>query len=336
MHTAQAIQIAAYGDPDVMHLARVEVPEPAAGEVQIVQHVAGVNYLDTYHRRGVFPLPRLPGVLGVEGAGVVAAVGEGVAGFAIGDRVSYACRPIGGYTTRRNLPAVTVLHLPDDVTFEQAGAATLRGLTAHMVLRRVAPVGPGDTVLIHAAAGGLGLLLCQWARLLGARVIGTVGSPDKAQIATEFGCDHVILYREQSFVDEVRRLTDGRGVDAVFEGLGGQVFHDSLTVLRPFGHLVNLGQVAAGLPSVALGDLGPARSLTISVPGVFAYVHGGADLPAAAAEVFGLIGRGDLRVHVGGTFALRDAARAHEALASRHTVGAVVLSTTDDLRADDR
>lgn len=329
MNTASAVRIAAYGEAENMRLDRIEVAPPAAGEVQIAQRAAGVNYLDTYHRRGVFPLPALPGILGVEGVGVVTLVGDGVTTLRPGDRVSYACRPAGGYTTLRNLPAKMLLRLPDTVSDEQAAAATLRGLTAHMLLRRVAPVGPGDTVLIHAAAGGLGSLLSQWAARLGARVIGTVGSDEKAAAARRWGCDAVINYRSESFVDGVARLTEGRGVDVVFEGLGGQVFHDSLGVLKPFGHLVNLGQVASGLPTVDLAALGPARSLTVSVPGVFAYVHGHADLQGVADEVFGLIGSGAIQVHIGGRYALRDAAQAHQALASRDTMGSVILLCGD-------
>ncbi|NYT84443.1 quinone oxidoreductase family protein [Pollutimonas harenae] len=322
---AYAIRIHEYGGPENMVYEAVDVAEPAAGEVQIRQHAIGVNYLDTYNRRGVFPVPELPWGLGVEGAGVVTAVGKGVSHFAIGDRVAYASRPIGSYATVRNLPVDLLLHLHDDVSFEQAAAVTLQGLTAHMLVNRVTHLQAGDTALVHAAAGGLGLLLVQWLKHKGCRVIGTVGSEAKAALAREHGCDDLILYNDESFTDGVRRLTDGKGVDAVFEGLGGQVFHDSLTILKPFGQLVNLGQVAEGLPAVDLSALGPVRSLTVSVPGVFAYMTHHPNLQGAADTLFGMVARGELRVHIGQQFALSETAQAHQALQERKTTGSVVL-----------
>jgi NADPH2:quinone reductase len=273
----------------------------------------------------VFPLRSLPGALGVEAAGEVVAVGEGVMRFAPGDRVAYACPPIGSYASLRNLPERLLLRLPAGVSFEQAAAATLQGLTAHMLLHRVTRPQAGDTVLVHAAAGGLGSLLTQWCRRFGCRVIGTVGSAEKAALARARGCDEVILYNEEPFVDAVKRLTGGAGVEFVFEGLGGQVFHDSLTILKPFGQLVNLGQVAEGLPEVKLADLGPARSLTVSVPGVFAYVNAHPDLQSAADVLYGLIASGELVVHIGGRHALADAAAAHSALQGRGTSGSLIL-----------
>jgi NADPH2:quinone reductase len=320
-----AVRIHSYGGPEQMRYEAIDVSEPAPGEVQIRQRAIGINYLDTYHRRGVFPLPEMPGALGVEGAGEVVAVGAGVTRFSLGDRVAYACRPIGSYASLRNLPDRHLLRLPDNVSYEQAAAATLQGLTTHMLVTRVTRPGPEHTVLVHAAAGGLGALLTQWARKLGARVIGTVGSADKAKLARELGCHEVILYNDEPFTEGVKRLTGDAGVDLVFEGLGGTVFQQSLTVLKPFGHLVNLGQVAEGLPTVALADLGPARSLTISVPGVFAYVASHPDLQGAADTLFGLIAAGDLKVHIGGRFPLRDAARAHRALEGRATTGSLIL-----------
>jgi NADPH2:quinone reductase len=320
-----AVRIHAHGGPEQMCYEPIEVPPPGAGEVQLRQQAIGINYLDTYHRRGVFPIPALPGALGVEGAGEVVAVGEGVTRFKVGDRVAYACRPVGSYASRRNLSAAHLLHLPDGVSFEQAAAATLQGLTAHMLMHRVTRLTADQTVLVHAAAGGLGSLLTQWASRFGCRVIGTVGSAAKAELARAQGCSEVILYRDEPFTDGVARLTAGSGVDVVFEGLGGQVFHDSLTVLKPFGQIVNLGQVAEGLPSVKLGDLGPARSLTVSVPGVFAYVANHPDLQAAADVLYGLIARGELTVNIGARYPLRDASAAHEALEARETTGSLIL-----------
>ncbi|WP_296726538.1 quinone oxidoreductase family protein [Variovorax sp.] len=325
MSTEYAVRIHAYGGPEAMVCEPIEVPPPAPGEVQIRQSAIGINYLDTYHRRGVFPLPALPGALGVEAAGSVVTVGEGVTHLAPGMRVSYACPPVGSYATLRNLPARHVLRVPDGVSDEQAAAVTLQGLTAHMLLRKVTRPEPGQTVLVHAAAGGLGSLLTQWASRLGCRVIGVVGSTAKAEQARRQGCDAVIVGSEQPFVEAVRALTDGAGVDAVFEGLGGTVFQDCLRVVKPFGQVVNLGQVAEGLPNVALADLGPARSIGVAVPGVFAYVRTHPDLQAAADELFGLVADGALQVHIGGRFPLRQAAQAHEALQSRGTTGSLVL-----------
>lgn len=325
---AYAIRIHEYGGPENLRYEQIEVPPPGAGEVQIRQHAVGVNYLDTYNRRGVFPVPELPWGLGVEGAGVVTAVGEGVTRFAPGDRVAYASRPIGSYASVRNLPVNLLLLLPDAVSFEQAAAATLQGLTAHMLVNRVTHLQPGDCALVHAAAGGLGLLLVQWLKHRGCRVIGTTGSEAKAQLARDHGCDEVILYNEEPFTEGVKRLTGGKGVDAVFEGLGGQVFHDSLTILKPFGHLVNLGQVAEGLPAVDLAELGPIRSLTVSVPGVFAYMNQHPNLQEAGDELFGMIARGELRVHIGQRFPLSETAAAHRALQERKTTGSVILIPT--------
>ncbi len=321
----RAVRIHAYGDAQAMVHEAVAVPPPAAGEVQIRQHAVGINYLDTYHRRGVFPLPALPGVLGVEAAGEVVAAGEGVTRLRIGDRVAYACPPVGSYTSLRNLAERFVVKVPDGVSHEQAAAATLQGLTAHMLLHKVTRPMPGQSMLVHAAAGGLGSLLTQWAKRFGVRVIGVVGSAAKAELARAQGCDEVIVGETEPFAEGVKRITGGEGVDVVFEGLGGRVFHESLTVLKPFGQIVNLGQVAEGLPGVSLADLGPARSLSVSVPGVFAYVRTHPDLQAAADELFGLVARGELQVRIGGRFALRDAAAAHRALQSRGTTGSLVL-----------
>lgn len=322
---AYAVQIHEYGGPEKMRYESIEVPPPGLDEVQILQHAVGVNYLDTYHRRGVFPLPALPGALGVEGAGEVVAVGEGVTRFSIGDRVAYASRPIGSYATLRNLPVRSLLHLPGQVRYDQAAAVTLQGLTAHMLVNRVTRLKPNDSVLIHAAAGGLGSLLVQWVKFLGCRVIGTVGSETKATHARKNGCDEVIFYKTESFVDRVSQLTDGKGVDVVFEGLGGQVFHDSLKVLKPFGHLVNLGQVADGLPSLNLSELGPIASLTVSVPGVFAYINTHPDLQSVADTLFNMVASNELRVHIGQAFPLAEAAQAHRALQGRETMGSLIL-----------
>jgi NADPH2:quinone reductase len=323
--TTEAIQIHEYGGLDKMLYASIDVPSPAAGEVQIRQHAIGVNFLDTYHRKGVFSLPELPGAPGVEGAGEVVAVGEGVTRFQIGQRVAYPRSPIGAYVGLRNVAERHLVHIPDGISYEVAAAAILQGATAHMLINRVAPLQAGQTVLVHAAAGGLGSFICQWASSLGVRVIGSVGSREKAERAYSLGCESVILYKEESFVDGVNRLTDGQGVDVVYEGLGGKVFHQSLECLKPFGHLINLGQVAEGLPQVNIADLGPMRSLTVSVPGLTPYLNAHPNIQAITDELFDRILSGQLKVHIGGRFALRDAAEAHRALESGSTQGSLIL-----------
>lgn len=323
--TEHAVRIHAYGGPEAMQYEAVEVPAPGMGEVQIRQSAVGINYLDTYHRRGIFPLPQLPCALGVEAAGTVVAVGSGVKRFRVGDRVSYAYPPVGSYASLRNLSENYLVKLPETVDFEQAAAATLQGLTVHMLLRKVTRLLAGQSILVHSAAGGLGSLLTQWSKSMGLHVIGVVGSEVKVELAKGNGCDEVIVGSRESFVDGVRRITGSQGVDVVFEGLGASVFHDSLSIIKPFGQIVNLGQVAEGLPSVALADLGPARSLTVSVPGVFAYAKTNSDLQGAADELFGLIADGALKVSVGARFLLSQAADAHRALESRATTGSLVL-----------
>ena len=326
---AQAVRIHAYGGPEQMLFETVEIPLPAPGEVQVRQRAVGVNYLDTYHRRGVFPLGALPGVLGVEGAGEVVAVGYGVSELRVGDRVAYACPPVGSYTSLRNIKSRFLVRVPEGVTDEQAAAATLQGLTTHMLLHRVLRVETGMSVLVHSAAGGLGSLITQWAARIGCRVIGVVSSDVKADIALSQGCSDVIVSTRSNFVDETKRLTEGRGVDAVLEGVGGRIFHESLNALRPFGQIVNLGQAGEGLPSVALADLGPSRSLTVTVPGVFAYVTNHPDLQSAADTLYHQIACGELRVRVGGRYPLSDAAQAHRDLESRGTTGSLVLLPED-------
>lgn len=322
---ANAIMIHEYGPSDVMKYESIHIGPPKDNEVQIQHGAIGVNFLDTYNREGIFPVPELPWGLGVEGAGQVIKTGKNVQNFKVGDRVTYASRPIGSYASVRNLPTDYLLHLPDDISYEQAAAVTLQGLTVHMLVEHVTRLGDGDSILVHAAAGGLGLLLVQWLKTKGCTVIGTVGSSEKAELARENGCDHIILYKEEPFVEAVNRLTGGSGVNVVFEGLGGDIFHESLEVLKPFGHIVNLGQVAEGLPEVSLARLGPVASLTVSVPGVFAYITQHPDLQGAADLIFEKIRKKELKVHIGGAYSLSKAKEAHDALEQRKTVGSLIL-----------
>lgn len=325
MTVARQMRIHAYGGPEMFRSDQVELPDPGPDEVLIRQHAIGVNFIDVYHRKGVFPLPALPGAVGVEAAGEVLSCGEDVKGLAAGDRVAYAGPPIGSYADRRILKARGLVRIPDDLCYEEAASLMLKGMTAHMLMTRVRPLVPGETVLVHSAAGGLGQLLCQWASDAGARVIGTVGSEDKAEIARSAGCAETILYKEVDFVEAVRQLTDGAGLDVVYEGLGGDVLTRSLDCLKPFGHAINLGQVGQPLDAVRLADLGPQRSLTVSVPGVFAHLRTSPDLQAAADEMFAKVRSGAVEARIGERFALSNVAAAHAKLEAGRTAGAIVL-----------
>lgn len=320
----RCIRLIQPGGPEALRAERIDLPEPGAGELRIRHAAAGVNYVDVYHRTGLYPLPTLPAVLGVEAAGVVEAVGPGVSGVAAGDRVAWAGLPAGGYAEARLLPAERAIRLPDGVEPATAASLLLRGITAHMLLTRVRPVGPGDVVLIHAAAGGLGLVLTQWAKSLGATVIGTVGGPAKAEIARAHGLDHAILYRETDFVAAVRQLTGGRGVDVAVDGIGGDTLPRTLDAVRPFGMVASVGQAGGPIPPLAVSEIGPRRSLCLSRPSVFAYMAELATYRAAAMEVLGRVADG-LRAGPVTTLPLERAADAHRALESRETSGALVL-----------
>jgi NADPH2:quinone reductase len=321
----QVVHIAATGGPDMLTLADVTVSEPTYGEIRIKQAAAGVNYVDVYHRTGLYALPAFPAVLGVEGAGVIEAVGEGVDDLAVGDRVAWAGLPVGGYAEARLLPAERAIRLPDGVADRTAAAALLRGITAHMLIDRVARVKSGNVVLVHAAAGGLGLILAQWARRLGAVVIGTVGSPEKGRLACRYGLHHAVPYRDKDFVPEVLDLTDGRGVDIAFDGIGGDVLLRTLDCVRPFGTVISMGQASGSLPALPLSELGPRRSLSIARPSVLAYMADTFAYRRAAAALFSEIERG-LHVEIGAEFALAEAAAAHAALESGRTAGSVLIT----------
>lgn len=322
---ATRMQIDAYGGPERLAAAEVTLPAPGPGEVLVRQTAVGVNFIDVYHRRGVFPIPQLPGALGVEAAGIVEDFGPGVTKFRPGDRVAYAGPPVGSYASARVLAASALVCVPDGVTDEEAAAVMLKGMTTHMVFARVRPLRSGDAVLLHAAAGGLGGLLARWARAAGAHVIGTVGSVAKAEIAREAGCHDVILYREQDFVAETLRITGGRGVDVVCEGIGGSTLDRSLDCLAAFGTAVNLGQVGEALASVSLARLGPQRSLSVAVPGVFAHLRTLPDLQAGADEMFAALSSGSVRPRIGLRLPLDQAGEAQRRLEAGETSGAIVL-----------
>jgi NADPH2:quinone reductase len=318
------IAMTAIGGVEVLKPVRADLPPPSAGEVRLRQTAIGVNFVDIYQRIGLYPVPALPAVLGVEGAGIVEAVGADVTMLRSGDRVAYAGLPLGGYAEARNLPANRLVRLPDSVDDHIAAAAMLRGVTAHMLLYRVYPVRPGMVVLVHAAAGGLGLILTQWAKRLGATVIGTVGSHAKAELAVSHGLDHALLYRETDFVAEVRRLTDGAGVDVAYDGVGGETLTRTLDAMKPFGMIASVGQASGTLPAIALGELGPRRSLSIARPSSFAYANDPKSYALAATGLFEELGRG-LKIKIGIELPLVEAAKAQAQLEMGATVGSILL-----------
>ena len=318
-----AIRIHQAGGPEALEWEEGTVGEPGPGQVRLRQEAAGLNYIDVYHRTGLYPQP-LPFVPGVEGAGVVEAVGEGVTGVKPGDRVAYA-GPIGGYAEERLIAADRLVRLPDGISTEQAAAMLLQGLTAHMLLRGVYAVKPGDTILIHAAAGGVGLIACQWARALGATVIGTVGSDEKAELARAHGCDHAIVYTRADFVAEVERITGGARLPVVYDSVGRDTFLKSLDCLRPRGLMVSFGNASGPPDPIAPAILAQKGSLFLTRPTMYHYTAARADLEAAAGELFDLVESGQVKVQINQRYALRDAARAHRDLEARSTSGSTIL-----------
>lgn len=319
-----AIRFHRTGGPEVLAWEEVAAEPPAAGEVTVRHAAVGLNFIDTYHRNGLYPLP-LPSGIGIEGAGVVEAVGAGVNEFRPGDRVAYAGGPVGAYAEVRKLPAHRLLRLPDEIDFETAAAMMLQGLTAAYLLRRTYRVQAGDRILIHAAAGGVGLIACQWAKALGATVIGTVGSDAKAELARSHGCEHVINYSREDFVARVRELTGGEGVAVVYDGVGRTTFEGSLDSLRPLGMMVSYGNASGPVPPVDLLQLSQKGSLFLTRPTLVHYTARREDLLALGAELFAAVGGGQLRIAVNQRYSLADAARAHADLEARSTTGSSIL-----------
>jgi NADPH2:quinone reductase len=319
----QAIRIHQTGGPEVLRLEDVPVGRPAAGEVRVRQTAIGVNYVDVYHRTGVYPLA-LPTGLGVEAAGVVEEVGAGVAHVRAGDRVAYISGP-GSYAAARVLPGDRLVKLPDAVADRTAAGAILKGLTVHALVRRTYPVKAGETVLVHAAAGGVGTIMVQWLKAIGATVIATVGTDEKAKAARAHGADHVIVYTREKFAERVRELTGGAGVPVVYDSVGKATFEGSLDSLRPMGLMVTFGNASGTVPPFDVGVLGRKGSLYLSRPTVFSYVAKREDLERGAAELFEMIRSGKVKIEVSRTFPLAEAAEAHRALESRATTGSLVL-----------
>ena len=321
---AHAIRIHTHGGPDVLKWEEINVPPPGKGEVRLRATAVGLNYIDTYHRNGMYKIA-LPSVIGREGAGIVESVGEGVDHLTSGDRVAYASSPIGAYAEIRLMPADRLVKIPAEISDRQAASMMLKGLTAQYLLRRTYRVQPGDTVLNHAAAGGVGMILGQWAKHLGATVIGTVGSDEKAEMAKANGCDHVIHYRREDFVARVQEITNGRKCQVVYDGVGNDTFLKSLDCLAPLGMMVSFGAASGPVPPFAIGELAAKGSLYLTRPTLDTYTAKRTDLTAMAAELFDVVARGVVKIEINQTYALRNAADAHRDLEGRKTTGSTVL-----------
>lgn len=321
---AHAIRIHANGGPEVMKWEEVEVGDPGPGQIRIKTSAAGLNYIDTYHRSGLYKLP-LPLILGQEGAGSVTAVGAGVTDIKVGDRVAYASSPLGSYSEERLMQADRCVVLPQGITDQQAAGMMLKGMTTEYLLRRTYKVQAGETILFHAAAGGVGLIFGQWAKALGATVIGTVGSEDKAKLAKAHGYDHVINYRTENFVERVKELTKGEGVPVVYDGVGKDTWDGSLDCLRPFGLMVSFGNASGAVPPFAIGTLAAKGSLYVTRPTLVTYTAKRTDLVNSANALFDVVKAGKVKIETPQTYALKDAAKAHADLEARKTTGSTLL-----------
>jgi len=319
-----AIQIHKTGGPDVLQWAEVEIGDPAPGQVKIRQQAAGLNFIDVYHRTGLYKQP-LPFTPGVEGAGVVEAVGDTVTNVKKGDRVAYA-GPLGGYAEERLIDADRVVKLPKGISCEQAAGMMLQGMTAQMLLRSVFPVANGDTILVHAAAGGVGLIMCQWAAALGATVIGTVGTEEKAELARAHGCAHPIVYAKQDFVAEVKKITGGEKLPVVYDSVGRSTFMKSLDCLKMRGLMVSFGNSSGPVAPLSPLVLSQKGSLYLTRPTLFHYVATREQLEQSAGELFDMVESGKVKVEVQQRFALKEAAEAHRQLEARKTTGSTILT----------
>jgi len=320
----KAIRIHATGGPEVLKWEDIEVGEPGPGQVRLQQSACGLNYIDVYGRSGMYPVGDLPAVLGMEAVGVVETVGEGVEDLAPGDRVAYPMT-LGAYAETRLIDASKLVSLPDSISDETAAAMMLKGLTAHYLLYRTYPVQAGDSILVYAAAGGVGLILCQWARLLGANVIGCVGSAEKAQLAKDNGCHHTILYREEDIASRVRELTDGVGVAAAYDSIGKATFAASLDSLRPFGVLATYGNASGPVEPFSPGILAAKGSLYVTRPTLATHISTPALLDEGAKRLLDVVGSGQVQISVNQSMPLADCAEAHRQLEARETTGSTVL-----------
>jgi NADPH:quinone reductase len=318
-----AIRVHQNGGPEVLKWDSVDVPAPGPGQVRLKQHAVGVNYIDVYQRSGLYKLP-LPFVAGSEGAGEVTAVGSGVTEFKVGDRGAYA-GALGGYAEERVMPADRLVKVPDGIDYKTGAAMMLQGMTVRYLLRQTYKVGPGTTMLLHAAAGGIGLIAAQWARHLGATIIGTVSSADKAALAKAAGCTHVINYKTEDFVKRTRELTNGQGVDVVYDAVGKDTYPGSLDCLKPLGLWVSFGNASGAITNFDLLGLSTKGSLFATRPTLGTYVAKREDLLANANELFDVVSKGIVKINVNHTYPLKDAAQAHRDLEARKTTGSIVL-----------
>nr|WP_320012747.1 quinone oxidoreductase [uncultured Desulfobulbus sp.] len=320
-----AIKIHQHGGPEVLTWEQHDPGLPGRGEVRLVHEAVGLNFIDVYHRTGLYPLAQLPAIIGLEGAGIVDMVGEGVTEFKKGDRVAYAGVPPGAYAEIRCIPAHRLVHLPDAISTREAAGMMLQGMTARYLLKGCYPVGKGSTILLHAAAGGVGSILCQWASHLGATVIGTVGNEEKAAKAKALGCTHTILYQQENFADAVKEITQGQGVDVVYDSVGQATFHSSLDCLRPMGTMVSFGQSSGPIGPFDLGLLGAKGSLFLTRPSLMNYTAKREDLLDHAQDLFAVVSSGALKMQILQEYALKDAAKAHSDLEARKTTGSTIL-----------
>ena len=321
---AKAIRISRTGGPEVMEYVDVEVGEPGPGEARVRHEAIGVNFIDIYFRTGLYPQP-LPAGLGMEGAGVVEAVGEGVTEVQVGDRVAYAGRPNGAYAQVRNMPSNILLRLPESIPCDTGAAMMLQGLTVQYLFNRTVKLQRGDTILFHAAAGGVGLIAAQWARAMGVNMIGTVGSEQKAALAMANGCTHVINYNTENFAERVKEITDGKKVSVVYDSIGKDTFIGSLDCLQPLGMMVSFGSASGPVPDFSLAELASRGSLFVTRPTLFSYAAKRSDLEAMAADLFEMVGSAKVKIEVNQRYGLADAAQAHIDLESRKTTGSSIL-----------
>ena len=320
----KAVRISRSGGPEVMEYVDVEVGEPGPGEVRMRQAAIGLNYIDVYFRTGAYPQD-YPAGMGMEGAGTIEAVGAGVTHVKVGDRVAYASRPTGAYAEARVMPAAVLVRLPDAISFETGAAMMLQGLTVQYLFRRTFPLKGGETILFHAAAGGVGLIACQWARALGVTMIGTVGSDEKAALAKSHGCVHTINYNTENFVERVKEITGGKGVPVVYDSIGNDTFLGSLDCLSPLGTMASFGSASGPVPPFSLNELASRGSLFITRPTLFTHTARRENLDAMAADLFDVVGSGKVKIEINQRYALKDAAQAHTELESRKTTGSSIL-----------
>ena len=326
MSVTKCIQVKEAGGPEVMQWVDMDISDPGAGEVRVRHTAVGLNFIDVYFRAGTYPPPAYPFTPGLEGAGVVDAIGNGVNDVATGDRVAYASPPLGAYAEVRNIPAEKVVKVPGSVDDQTAAAMMLKGMTAEYLLCRTYAVRAGDTILFHAAAGGVGLIACQWAKHLGATVIGTVSSDEKAELAKAHGCDHPIIYTRENFVERVKEITDGQGVPVVYDSVGKTTFMDSLDCLQPLGKMVSFGQSSGKVDPFDIGVLSAQGSLYLTRPTLMTYTAKRDDLVNSANKLFDVVGQGKVKIDINQTYPLADAVRAHQDLEARKTTGSTVLT----------